>query len=1376
MKRVLQMILVLIIILLSAISSYGDDNELVIYKTDGTTSTMSLEDIDRFEFVLPPAAPTNLSVIEIDLDAFLIWDDSETDGVTYSVYRTTEDEEYGEALATGLTDNYYTDETVAENEKYYYVVTAVKDEMESNYSEEVIFEFKVIEISRIDYLPQNIDLQENGTAYLYYNLYIGDDFEYNDTPFEIEINRYNPNKTAITCEAVFIDSALVRLAIPSNLITSDNTFEKFVPEDDLSIDGEVLPIVLNPEYYQLKKVPMQYKRKFDVFAGASAGVSGTLGSVGLGVSASAAKLSVKGQAGAGMTFEYDHNDNFVISRRVEAGIGAELKIPDVNAIADEAVEVNAIQASVIAKSLIEQTITASDLNIDDDVKQMIETGFFLETAALGGLTLGPYAGIMLNAIVAVLNEESGVNEYYDDIKLKTSYGLGAEGSFSTGFDAEVLGAELKLAGASLTGAVNYKKNDYYKSIPSNNPVTKEKELTLAASYDFSLLSFDFKIADGVEFESDNFSLFGVGEGGEIKLLAGWNANNTVENYQISLTGNMNLNSTFYEVKKIYSTDIIIPGIYKDYVKYSLKNLYDNINPLSFNDTKYDTDETLDYLKDYISDIPIVIDSKEKRTKTVDISPSISLDVAFGVGLGINLGLQIKYMDELEYSKKTTFLYSDWKNYLITSNTYDQSMYQQNFEDTIEDLISGTVPLVKTALLNRLRKIITPIVESEFFESSVAFIDETIVGGINGVIDEAGELITNTFSADLPRTVYDEEEQGIKVKNFFYGEAIHRNTNKKNKNTLLSEQDTTYVVLVSRCLDLKFIPDGDTVSVDRLNNDVTLKMLIDYDLLEQYGFTLADTNKIKLYKYIDSTFKWEVLDYEKSGDTLIADVRDMVTYALAVEIDPDEDTEAPYINGLYPENNTEFNNDSPKIKAHLRDNQFGIGVDFANSFIIINGDTVDYTRDLNTDTIYYEFGNIHYNSSGEYNVKIVAKDFNGNTRTDSTSFVIDNSQSISFVQGWNLFSSYIVPTEPDVAKVMTGVSEDLVIMRNGNSQIYFPSSGYNTIGDFNNHEGYQGYFANSATLDIEGTKLRPEEEEISLPFGWSLIGYLRDSDMNIETALADVQDNLLIVRDIAAKIYYPAGGYNSIGDMKTGQAYEVFMTSSDILTYPANGFGKLGDCSHQITTTPEFLKLKDDGTGISSILIINNISEPDGIEIGAFSKDGELFGSGIVFNNQTILVIHGDNEMTEFKDGFNNNEEIIIKSFDSENSQYTNMNLKEIRTVANEELNTLKFSQNSIVFAKENNSGESYFAENEIYISPNPVNETAKLNISLKENSSVTIEIYAASGQKLHTINNGIMTRGIHEIQLDFADYVSGMYTIMVKLDNEVLSTNVVKVK
>jgi hypothetical protein len=397
--------------------------------------------------------------------------------------------------------------------------------------------------------------------------------------------------------------------------------------------------------------------------------------------------------------------------------------------------------------------------------------------------------------------------------------------------------------------------------------------------------------------------------------------------------------------------------------------------------------------------------------------------------------------------------------------------------------------------------------------------------------------------------------------------------------------------------------------------------------------------------------------------------------------------------------------------------------------------------------------------------------------DELTAVSTYTQTINFVSGWNLFSSYIVAPDADLAVVMAPVEDDMVIMRNDQSKIYYPSGDYNQIGDFDNHDGYNAYFTSTASLDIEGTKITPEEEEITLGTGWSLVGYLRDSDLNIETALADIEDNLLIVRDGASHIYYPSGGYNTIGDMEPGKGYQMFMTTADALTYPANGSGKLGfDYSHQITATPEFLQLKEEGTGISSVLIIEDLNIPDGIEIGAFSKDYELFGSGIVFNEQTVLTIHGDNEMTEYKDGFNNNEDIIIKAFDPENSQYTEMNLKEIRTVNNNNLKTLKFIQNSVIYAKEGNSGETYFATNRLNVSPNPVNENAKMSISLKENTIVTIEIYAASGQKLHTINNGIMTRGIHEMQLDFADYVSGMYTIMVRLDNEVLSTNVIKVK
>jgi fibronectin type 3 domain-containing protein len=85
----------------------------------------------------PPAAPSGLAATPGDASVTLDWDDNAEEGATYSVYRSETEGVYGAALATALANSTYTDNTAANFTTYYYVVTAVVDELESEDSNEV---------------------------------------------------------------------------------------------------------------------------------------------------------------------------------------------------------------------------------------------------------------------------------------------------------------------------------------------------------------------------------------------------------------------------------------------------------------------------------------------------------------------------------------------------------------------------------------------------------------------------------------------------------------------------------------------------------------------------------------------------------------------------------------------------------------------------------------------------------------------------------------------------------------------------------------------------------------------------------------------------------------------------------------------------------------------------------------------------------------------------------------------------------------------------------------------------------------------------------------------------------------------------------------
>jgi len=152
----------------------------------------------------------------------------------------------------------------------------------------------------------------------------------------------------------------------------------------------------------------------------------------------------------------------------------------------------------------------------------------------------------------------------------------------------------------------------------------------------------------------------------------------------------------------------------------------------------------------------------------------------------------------------------------------------------------------------------------------------------------------------------------------------------------------------------------------------------------------------------------------------------------------------------------------------------------------------------------------------------------------------------------MISSYINPDSLDVLNIISDISADIILMKNGAGQATIPSLAINAIGNWNTSEGYKVKAANAATLTIGCEQIDPTTHPISLSAGWSIISYLRTSAMDAITALNSINSaDILIVKNSAGKSYIPAFLINTIGDMEPGQGYKIKLANPATLTYPAN---------------------------------------------------------------------------------------------------------------------------------------------------------------------------------------------------------------------------------
>ncbi len=154
-------------------------------------------------------------------------------------------------------------------------------------------------------------------------------------------------------------------------------------------------------------------------------------------------------------------------------------------------------------------------------------------------------------------------------------------------------------------------------------------------------------------------------------------------------------------------------------------------------------------------------------------------------------------------------------------------------------------------------------------------------------------------------------------------------------------------------------------------------------------------------------------------------------------------------------------------------------------------------------------------------------------------------------GWSIISADLQPANPDMSEVFRDHSASVQIVKDDMGRVYAPDFGVNDIGDWEVTEGYSVNARTAMNLVIEGSRVDPSQQPISLETSWNLIPYLRSSSMPIQEALSSIADNLVLVKDAEGQMYYPELGIDGIGMLTPGAGYQVYVSAACTLTYPPN---------------------------------------------------------------------------------------------------------------------------------------------------------------------------------------------------------------------------------
>jgi hypothetical protein len=404
---------------------------------------------------------------------------------------------------------------------------------------------------------------------------------------------------------------------------------------------------------------------------------------------------------------------------------------------------------------------------------------------------------------------------------------------------------------------------------------------------------------------------------------------------------------------------------------------------------------------------------------------------------------------------------------------------------------------------------------------------------------------------------------------------------------------------------------------------------------------------------------------------------------------------------------------------------------------------------------FQSGGTTYSTNGIYQLS----SFTGNTTI---------TQGVPLPQGWNMISSFLVPNDTSLSTIFSDMISSMILMKNGKGQVFWPSLSVNAIGSWNILHGYQIYTTVTDTMWMNGEESVPQLIPLSLSKGWNLISYLRNAGLGIDTSLTTIKTNLVIAKNNLGQIYAPSLAINTIGQMKPGQGYQLYLGNSSILFYPGNAnfappyliTKQAADAMITSTGTPVRFKHDISPTGSNAIAVIEWTGFQDGDEVAVRTDERKLIGSAVATDGKAVVTIWGDNYLTETSiEGAKENEGLQISVWSPKTQKYHEVSQFDITDLLNEKEKIVQLQYHQDAFWKisinDDDGIPTVYSLSQNY--PNPFNPSTVIRFGLPNNSKVVVEVYNIIGQRVATLVNEERSAGFYEIIFDAHRFSSGVY-------------------
>lgn len=372
-------------------------------------------------------------------------------------------------------------------------------------------------------------------------------------------------------------------------------------------------------------------------------------------------------------------------------------------------------------------------------------------------------------------------------------------------------------------------------------------------------------------------------------------------------------------------------------------------------------------------------------------------------------------------------------------------------------------------------------------------------------------------------------------------------------------------------------------------------------------------------------------------------------------------------------------------------------------------------------------------------------------------VIVNAHHIFLPAGFSIFSTYIDPDDPNIANVLDSITPEIIIVKDGDGNPYWPQYGINNIGDMDIGQGYQIKLNSAQDILIVGDLIDPVSSPVYLPATWSLLGYLRTSPASMAVMMQSINSYITLVKNSQGDVYWPSFNLNIIGDMMPGEGYKIRMITAVSLIYPAN----TNSFAKATVYHGEPMHFKCDKASCNMTLGIPLWAWEQfpeiGDEVGAFSSSGKLVGSAMFIGTDMALAIWGIDDQLE-KDGLKESESFILKLWNQKTRAEAQISVDYF------ELGDAFYECDKISVIGSLKRSEGQYSNGLYECYPNPAGNLANIRFQMDTYSFADVFLSDETGKKVKSIFEGSLPAGDYSFEIGTYNLPSGNYFIVFKSD------------